>query len=65
MEALLDSGISVDSSFRCGWTSLMYAASVANVQMAHLLLDRGANASFDKGKQTIVMTACSARGSEE
>lgn len=28
----------------------MYAASVANVEMVRFLLDRGANASFDKGK---------------
>uniref|UniRef100_A0A8D2JLL9 Uncharacterized protein n=1 Tax=Sciurus vulgaris TaxID=55149 RepID=A0A8D2JLL9_SCIVU len=62
---LLDSGISVHSSFRYGWTPLMYAASIANVEMVQLLLDRGANASFDKGKQTVLMTTCSACGSEE
>uniref|UniRef100_A0A8D2D222 Uncharacterized protein n=1 Tax=Sciurus vulgaris TaxID=55149 RepID=A0A8D2D222_SCIVU len=62
---LLDSGISVHSSFRCGWTPLMYAASIANVEMVQLLLDRSANASFDKGKQTVLMTTCSACGSEE
>uniref|UniRef100_A0A8D2CZG4 Ankyrin repeat, SAM and basic leucine zipper domain-containing protein 1 n=1 Tax=Sciurus vulgaris TaxID=55149 RepID=A0A8D2CZG4_SCIVU len=65
VEELLDSGISVHSSFRYGWTPLMYAASVANVEMVRLLLDRGANASFDKDKQTVLMTACSACGSEE
>lgn len=43
-------GISVDSSFRYGWTPLMYAASVSNVELVRVLLDRGANASFDKGK---------------
>ncbi|MBZ3870574.1 Ankyrin repeat, SAM and basic leucine zipper domain-containing protein 1, partial [Sciurus carolinensis] len=32
-----------------GWTLLMYAASIANVEIVQLLLDRGANASFDKG----------------
>ncbi|XP_006729101.1 ankyrin repeat, SAM and basic leucine zipper domain-containing protein 1 [Leptonychotes weddellii] len=65
VEELLDSGISVDSSFRYGWTPLMYAASVSNVELVRVLLDRGANASFDKDKQTILITACSARGSEE
>ncbi|MBZ3871560.1 Ankyrin repeat, SAM and basic leucine zipper domain-containing protein 1 [Sciurus carolinensis] len=65
VEELLDSGISVHSNFRYGWTPLMYAASVANVEMVRLLLDRGANASFDKDKQTVLMTACSACGSEE
>lgn len=28
----------------------MYAASVANVELVRILLDRGANASFEKGK---------------
>uniref|UniRef100_A0ABI7W3C1 Ankyrin repeat, SAM and basic leucine zipper domain-containing protein 1 n=1 Tax=Felis catus TaxID=9685 RepID=A0ABI7W3C1_FELCA len=65
VQELLDSGLSVDSSFRYGWTPLMYAASVSNVELVRVLLDRGANASFDKDKQTILITACSARGSEE
>ncbi|XP_055974585.1 ankyrin repeat, SAM and basic leucine zipper domain-containing protein 1 isoform X2 [Sorex fumeus] len=65
VQELLDSGISVESSFRYGWTPLMYAASVSNVEMVRVLLDRGANASFSKDKQTILITACSARGSEE
>uniref|UniRef100_K9IKL3 Ankyrin repeat, SAM and basic leucine zipper domain-containing protein 1 n=2 Tax=Desmodus rotundus TaxID=9430 RepID=K9IKL3_DESRO len=65
VQELLNSGISVDSSFRYGWTPLMYAASVSNVELVRVLLDRGANANFDKEKQTILITACSARGSEE
>uniref|UniRef100_A0A8C3YBV6 Ankyrin repeat, SAM and basic leucine zipper domain-containing protein 1 n=1 Tax=Catagonus wagneri TaxID=51154 RepID=A0A8C3YBV6_9CETA len=65
VKELLDSGINVDSKFCYGWTPLMYAASVSNVELVRVLLDRGANASFDKDKQTILITACSARGSEE
>nr|Q108U1.1 RecName: Full=Ankyrin repeat, SAM and basic leucine zipper domain-containing protein 1; AltName: Full=Germ cell-specific ankyrin, SAM and basic leucine zipper domain-containing protein [Loxodonta africana]ABG66651.1 GASZ [Loxodonta africana] len=65
VEELLDSGISVESSFRYGWTPLMYAASVANVELVRVLLDRGANASFEKDKHTVLITACSARGSQE
>uniref|UniRef100_A0A8C5LD62 Ankyrin repeat, SAM and basic leucine zipper domain-containing protein 1 n=1 Tax=Jaculus jaculus TaxID=51337 RepID=A0A8C5LD62_JACJA len=65
VKELLDSGISVDSSFRYGWTPLMYAASIANVELVRFLLDRGANASFDKDKLTVLITACSAHGSEE
>lgn len=65
VQELLDSGVSVDTSFRYGWTPLMYAANVANVEMVRVLLDRGANASFSKDKQTILISACSARGSEE
>ncbi|XP_025235901.1 ankyrin repeat, SAM and basic leucine zipper domain-containing protein 1 isoform X1 [Theropithecus gelada] len=65
VQELLDSGISVDSTFQYGWTPLMYAASVANAELVRVLLDRGANASFEKDKQTILITACSAHGSEE
>ncbi|XP_049634823.1 ankyrin repeat, SAM and basic leucine zipper domain-containing protein 1 [Suncus etruscus] len=65
VQELLDSGLSVESTFRYGWTPLMYAASVSNVEMVQILLDRGANASFSKDKQTILITACSARGPEE
>ncbi|XP_007952694.1 ankyrin repeat, SAM and basic leucine zipper domain-containing protein 1 [Orycteropus afer afer] len=65
VEELLDSGISVDSNFRYGWTPLMYATSVANIELVRVLLDRGANASFEKDKQTVLITACSARGSQE
>ncbi|KAL4832094.1 hypothetical protein H8958_019576 [Nasalis larvatus] len=65
IQELLDSGISVDSTFQYGWTPLMYAASVANAELVRVLLDRGANASFEKDKQTILITACSAHGSEE
>lgn len=43
-------GVSVDSTFKFGWTPLMYAASVSNVELMQILLNRGSNASFDKGK---------------
>ncbi|XP_006882758.1 PREDICTED: ankyrin repeat, SAM and basic leucine zipper domain-containing protein 1 [Elephantulus edwardii] len=65
VQELLDSGISVESSFRYGWTPLMYAASVSNAELVRVLLDRGANASFEKDKLTVLITACSGRGSQE
>ncbi|XP_063302919.1 ankyrin repeat, SAM and basic leucine zipper domain-containing protein 1 [Pelobates fuscus] len=65
VEELLDSGLSVDCCFSFGWTPLMYAASVANLEMVRVLLNRGANASFDRDKFTVLMSACTARGSEE
>ncbi|XP_074840200.1 ankyrin repeat, SAM and basic leucine zipper domain-containing protein 1 [Carettochelys insculpta] len=65
VEELLNSGVNVESSFQFGWTPLMYAASVANVELVQILLDRGANASFDKDHYTILMAACTARASEE
>uniref|UniRef100_A0A452H8D0 Ankyrin repeat, SAM and basic leucine zipper domain-containing protein 1 n=1 Tax=Gopherus agassizii TaxID=38772 RepID=A0A452H8D0_9SAUR len=65
IEELLNSGVNVESSFQFGWTPLMYAASVANVELVRILLDRGANASFDKDQYTVLMAACTARASEE
>ncbi|XP_063164944.1 ankyrin repeat, SAM and basic leucine zipper domain-containing protein 1 [Candoia aspera] len=65
IEELLNTGINVDSTLKFGWTPLMYAASVANVELMHLLLGRGANASFEKDHYTVLMAACTAYGSEE
>ncbi|NWJ00704.1 ASZ1 protein, partial [Crypturellus undulatus] len=65
IEDLLNSGISIESSFQFGWTPLMYAASVADDAVVRLLLDRGANASFEIDKYTVLMAACTAHASEE
>lgn len=62
---LLNAGVDVESRFKFGWTPLMYAASVANLEMVRLLLDRGANASFNKEEFNVLMVACTARSSEE
>ncbi|NWX90104.1 ASZ1 protein, partial [Nothoprocta ornata] len=65
IEDLLNSGINIESSFQFGWTPLMYAASVADDAVVRLLLDRGANASFEIDKYTVLMAACTAHASEE
>ncbi|XP_037244116.1 ankyrin repeat, SAM and basic leucine zipper domain-containing protein 1 [Falco rusticolus] len=65
IEELLNSGIGVESSFQFGWTPLMCAASVADFAVVRLLLDRGANASFEIDKYTVLMAACTAHASEE
>ncbi|NXF81727.1 ASZ1 protein, partial [Sclerurus mexicanus] len=65
IEELLNSGVSVETSFQFGWTPLMCAASVANFAVVRLLLDRGANACFEIDKYTVLMAACSAQTSEE
>ncbi|NXP32138.1 ASZ1 protein, partial [Leiothrix lutea] len=65
IEELLNSGISIETSFQFGWTPLMCAASVANFAVVRLLLDRGANACFEIDKYTVLMAACSAQASEE
>ncbi|KAG8439810.1 hypothetical protein GDO86_005829 [Hymenochirus boettgeri] len=65
VEHLLDSGASVECCFKFGWTPLMFAASVANLDMVCLLLDRGANARFEKDKFTVLMAACTAHSIEE
>ncbi|NXC42317.1 ASZ1 protein, partial [Penelope pileata] len=58
-------GIDIECNFQFGWTPLMCAASVADYAVVRLLLDRGANASFEIGKYTVLMAACAARASEE
>ncbi|NXM33436.1 ASZ1 protein, partial [Oxyruncus cristatus] len=65
IEELLNSGISIETSFQFGWTPLMCAASVANSAVVRLLLDRGANACFEIDKYTVLMAACTAQASEE
>ncbi|NWV82511.1 ASZ1 protein, partial [Dasyornis broadbenti] len=65
IEELLNSGISIETSFQFGWTPLMCAASVANFAVVRLLLDRGANACFEIDKYTVLMAACAAQASEE
>ena len=39
----------MDTVLPAGWTGLMYSVSCANVEVAKLLLDRGANPEFNKG----------------
>ncbi|NXM73097.1 ASZ1 protein, partial [Serilophus lunatus] len=65
IEQLLNSGVSVETSFQFGWTPLMCAASVADCAVVRLLLDRGANACFEIDKYTVLMAACTAQASEE
>ncbi|PKU49240.1 ankyrin sam and basic leucine zipper domain-containing protein 1 [Limosa lapponica baueri] len=65
IEELLNSGISIESTFQFGWTPLMCAASVADFAVVRLLLDRGANACFEIDKYTVLMAACTAHASEE
>ncbi|NXI29080.1 ASZ1 protein, partial [Sterrhoptilus dennistouni] len=65
IEELLNSGISIETSFQFGWTPLMCAASVANFAVVRLLLDRGANACFEIDKYTVLMAACTAQASED
>ncbi|NXG61446.1 ASZ1 protein, partial [Hemiprocne comata] len=65
IEELLNSGISTESNFQFGWTPLMCAASMADVAVVRLLLDRGANACFEIDKYTVLMAACTAHASEE
>ncbi|KAM5172712.1 ankyrin repeat, SAM and basic leucine zipper domain-containing protein 1 isoform 2-T2 [Mantella aurantiaca] len=43
----------------------MYAASIANSEMVRILLDRGANANFERDMFTVLMAACTAHAVEE
>uniref|UniRef100_UPI00398E616B ankyrin repeat, SAM and basic leucine zipper domain-containing protein 1 isoform X1 n=2 Tax=Pristiophorus japonicus TaxID=55135 RepID=UPI00398E616B len=65
VEQILNSGVDVETRFGFGWTPLMYAANIANFEITHLLLNRGANASFVKDQYTVLMAACASSESEE
>ncbi|XP_032894201.1 ankyrin repeat, SAM and basic leucine zipper domain-containing protein 1 [Amblyraja radiata] len=65
VEQILNSGVDVETRFCFGWTPLMYAANIANLEICRLLLDRGANASFVKDQYTVLMAACASRESDK
>ncbi|XP_056137711.1 ankyrin repeat, SAM and basic leucine zipper domain-containing protein 1 [Lampris incognitus] len=64
-EELVNNGVDVETRLDSEWTPLMYAASVANYNMAKLLLDRGASANFCKDQHTVLMAGCKACASED
>lgn len=46
VQALLDAGATVDGACSTGFTPLMQAAEMENIDIARLLLDRGADVNF-------------------
>ncbi|XP_026220642.1 ankyrin repeat, SAM and basic leucine zipper domain-containing protein 1 isoform X2 [Anabas testudineus] len=65
VEQLLDKGMDVETRLSFEWTPLMCAVSVANYDLAVLLLDRGASANFSKDHWTVLMASCTASASED
>ncbi|XP_040895114.1 ankyrin repeat, SAM and basic leucine zipper domain-containing protein 1 [Toxotes jaculatrix] len=65
VEQLLDNGMDVETRLGFEWTPLMCAVSVANYDMAKLLLGRGASANFSKDHWTVLMASCTASASED
>ncbi|XP_015227718.1 PREDICTED: ankyrin repeat, SAM and basic leucine zipper domain-containing protein 1 [Cyprinodon variegatus] len=65
VQQLLDNGMDVETKLSYGWTPLMCAVSLANYNLAKLLLDRGASANFSKDHWTVLMASCSASASED
>ncbi|XP_018547912.1 ankyrin repeat, SAM and basic leucine zipper domain-containing protein 1 [Lates calcarifer] len=65
VEQLLDDGMDVETRLGFEWTPLMCAVSVANYDLARLLLDRGASANFSKDHWTVLMASCTASASED
>ncbi|KAG7214426.1 hypothetical protein INR49_006383 [Caranx melampygus] len=59
------SGMDVETRLSFDWTPLMGAVSVANYDLAKLLLDRGARANFSKDNWTVLMASCTAPASED
>uniref|UniRef100_A0A3P8T0Q9 Ankyrin repeat, SAM and basic leucine zipper domain containing 1 n=1 Tax=Amphiprion percula TaxID=161767 RepID=A0A3P8T0Q9_AMPPE len=65
VEQLLDNGVDVETRLGFEWTPLMAAVSVANYDLAKLLLDKGASANFSKDHFTVLMASCTASASED
>uniref|UniRef100_A0A3Q3NKW2 Ankyrin repeat, SAM and basic leucine zipper domain containing 1 n=1 Tax=Mastacembelus armatus TaxID=205130 RepID=A0A3Q3NKW2_9TELE len=65
VEQLLDNGMDIETRLGFEWTPLMCAVSVANYDLAKLLLDRGASANFSKDHWTVLMASCTASASED
>nr|XP_020492849.1 ankyrin repeat, SAM and basic leucine zipper domain-containing protein 1 isoform X1 [Labrus bergylta] len=65
VEQLLDNGMDVETRLGLEWTPLMCAVTVANFDLAKLLLDRGASANFSKDHWTVLMASCTASASED
>ncbi|XP_019750271.1 ankyrin repeat, SAM and basic leucine zipper domain-containing protein 1 isoform X2 [Hippocampus comes] len=65
IEQLLDDGMNVDSSLTFDHTPLMCAVSLADHDVAKVLLDRGANANFKKDGWTVLMACCTASAKED
>ncbi|KAM9352313.1 ankyrin repeat, SAM and basic leucine zipper domain-containing protein 1 [Symphorus nematophorus] len=65
VEQLLDNGMDVETRLGFEWTPLMCAVSVANYDLAKLLLDRGASANFSKDHWTVLMASITASASED
>eukprot|EP00795_Rhopilema_esculentum_P000147 gene147-9764_t len=55
----LNSGFDAERKVKSGWTSLMFAANNAQVDILNLLLQHGANANFKKDLYTPLMALCS------
>uniref|UniRef100_A0A665UI84 Ankyrin repeat, SAM and basic leucine zipper domain containing 1 n=1 Tax=Echeneis naucrates TaxID=173247 RepID=A0A665UI84_ECHNA len=65
VEHLLNNGMDVETRLSFEWTPLMCAVSVANYDLAKLLLNRGASANFSKDHWTVLMASCTASADEE
>ncbi|KAM9376222.1 ankyrin repeat, SAM and basic leucine zipper domain-containing protein 1 [Pholidichthys leucotaenia] len=65
VKQLLDNGMDVELRLQFKWTPLMCAVSVANYDVAELLLNRGASANFSKDHWTVLMASCTASTSED
>lgn len=45
----LETGVNPDAILKSGWTALLHAADCGNLEILDILLQSGANASFQKG----------------
>ena len=50
LKSVLDGGVCVDQALRLGWSALMFACSNGQPHAVKLLLGKGANPNFHKGR---------------
>ncbi|XP_033745671.1 LOW QUALITY PROTEIN: ankyrin repeat, SAM and basic leucine zipper domain-containing protein 1-like [Pecten maximus] len=58
IKSLTEQGLNVDAELRAGWTALMYAANMANLQVVEYLLDSGANPNSHADLYSVLMACC-------
>ncbi|CAL1531351.1 unnamed protein product [Lymnaea stagnalis] len=54
----LSQGLPLNEPYRDGWSALMYAANYANPKIIQLLLEKGADPSYQYDMFTTLMSAC-------
>ncbi|GAB6033507.1 hypothetical protein CHUAL_013386 [Chamberlinius hualienensis] len=65
VKQIIEAGMSVDVLLRNGWNALLLACNRGTDEMVKLLLEKGANPSFNREGFTTLMAACATNSKEE